>query len=256
MRRGWGAAGLAVCVLFTGCNRGGGGKDGGGAERAALEPRFAPDPAASATTVPGSPSTSVPVASTTTVTGPGGAARAPRPAGQVPPPVIPGATTAKVNDSVGDLTPSPTDRPPPWADLAGATMIRRADGFELRVLLGGGAAPSTTDADHTMNIASFFDIDGNGSIDFEVWANLADGGWGGSYFDNVKGRAFFNEKSGVAVAAEGGEVVVRFPLSHLVHAERFRWAIASEWGRYDVLGTIGTARDDAPDNDAAARFPG
>lgn len=256
MLRRWGAAALAVCVLVAGCNRGAGKDEGGAAKRAVLEPRFAPDPGASATTVPGSASTSAPVASTTTVTGPGGTARAPRPAGQVAGPVIAGASTAAVNDSVGDLTPSPADPPPPWADLAGATLIRRAHGFELRVAVGGGTAPSSTDADHTMNIAAFFDVDGNGSIDFEVWANLASGGWGGSYFDNVKGRAAFQEKSGVAVSVEGPEVVVRFPLSHLVSAEKFRWALASEWGRYEVLGTIATARDDAPDDDGAAQFPG
>lgn len=107
-----------------------------------------------------------------------------------------------------------------------------------------------------MNIATFFDVNGDGSIDFEVWANLASGGWGSSYFDNMNRKAFVQEKSGVAVAVEGADVVLRFPLSHLVFAERFRWALASEWGRYEVLGTVAMARDDAPENDAAARFPG
>lgn len=249
MRRHWG---MAALLVLTGCARGGGGDDR--VARSDLHPSFGPDAAGglSATVAPGSPSTSAPGGQTTTTTG----GTAPRPPAQIPAPVVGGATTAAIVDRVGDLTPTPADPPPPWADLTGATLIRRADGFELRVRLGGDAAPSTTDADHTMNVASFYDVNGDGSIDFEVWANLAARGWGSSYFDNVKRRAFFNDKSGVTVAAEGGEVVLRFPLSKLVHADQFRWALASEWGRYDVLGTVGTARDDAPDHDASARFPG
>jgi hypothetical protein len=66
----------------------------------------------------------------------------------------------------------------------------------------------------------------------------------------------FQDKSGVAVSTEGDALVLRFPLSHLGFADRFRWSVASEWGRYEVLGTAATARDDVPDNDGAARFPG
>lgn len=243
---------IAVCVLLTGCARGGGDRN----DRANLEPRFEPDAAGPLTTgVPAGDVGAGSAVSTTTTTARGASAGG-KPPAQVPAPVVVGATTAAIVDRVGDLTPSPADPPPPWADLAGATMIRRADGFELRVKLGGGTAPSTTDEDHTMNIASFFDVDGDGSIDFEVWANLASGGWGSSYFDNVNGKTGFQEDSGVSVKAEGGDVVVRFPLAHLGNAEQFRWALASEWGRYEVLGTIAMARDDMPDDDGAARFPG
>jgi len=218
-----------------------------------LTPQFAPD--STTTTAAGG------AAATTTLPGvagpvaPGGTAptRAP---GQVAAPVVPGATTAAVTDRLGDLTPSPVDPPPPWADLAGATLLRRADGFELRVRLGGGSAPTGTDEDHTMNVASFYDVDGNGTVDYEVWANLAAHGWGSSWFDNRAGKAGFADKSNVAVTVAGDEVVLRFPLSHLGNAEQFRWSLASEWGRYEVLGTAATARDDAPDNDGAARFPG
>jgi hypothetical protein len=169
---------------------------------------------------------------------------------------VPGATAAAITDPSGDLTPSLADPPPPWADLTGATLLRRADGFELRVRLGGGSAPTGTDEDHTMNIASFYDVDGDGTIDYEVWANLAAHGWGGSWFDNRAGKAAFADKANVAITVAGDEVVLRFPLSHLGGAEAFRWSLASEWGRYEVLGTVATARDDAPDHDAAARFPG
>lgn len=217
-----------------------------------LTPRFAPEPTTATTTA-------APVGGGSPTTGPGpstGAGPAGGVPGQVTAPVVPGATTAAVTDRFGDLTPSPVDPPPPWADLGGATLLRRADGFELRVRLGGGSAPSRTDEDHTMNIASFYDVDGNGSVDYEVWANLADSGWGSSWFDNRTGNAGLGAKAGVTVTVAGDEVVLRFPLSHLGTAEQFRWSLASEWGRYEVLGTAATARDDAPDNDGAARFPG
>ena len=107
-----------------------------------------------------------------------------------------------------------------------------------------------------MNIASFYDVDGDGRIDFEVWANLAARGWGGSWFDNRAGAARYGDKAEVGITVAGDEVVLRFPLSHLGGLDRFRWALASEWGRYEALSTKATARDDAPDDDGAARFPG
>jgi hypothetical protein len=131
-------------------------------------------------------------------------------------------------------------------------------GFELRVRVGGGTAPSSSDDEHTMNVASFYDVDGDGTIDYEVWANVAAGGWGSSYFDDVHGGGGFQKQSGVTVAPEGDEVVMQFPATHLTGATRFRWSIASEWGRYDALGTLATARDAMPDDDpdGAADFPG
>jgi hypothetical protein len=240
---------LLLSIVTTGCTR-------DGDERAAdtddlLTPLFAP--ATTATTTqsqgsaaggPGATSTAPNGASATTVAG-------------SPPPAAAGVSTAALTDRIGDLTPSPLDPPPSWADLAGATLNRRPDGFELRVRLGGPAAPTTTDEDHTMNVASFYDLDGNGRVDFEVWANLAAGGWGASYFDNTtKGKNRYGDASGVAIAVEGTEVVLRFPLASLRSAASFRWAVASEWGRYEVLGTAAMARDDVPDFDGAAPFPG
>jgi hypothetical protein len=221
--------------------------------KAGLTPRFPPDSQAAGPT------------STTTTTqadGPGGSAgtttssgRGARTTTTTTAAAAGAVTTASITDKTGDRTPS-LDPPPPWSDLTGATLTRAPEGYELRVRLGGGSAPSTTDGDHTMNVASFYDVDGDGTIDFEVWANLASSGWGTSYFDRPGGRSMFQDKSGVAVSTEGDALVLRFPLTHLGFAERFRWSVASEWGRYEVLGTTATARDDAPDNDAAARFPG
>ena len=163
-------------------------------------------------------------------------------------------TSATITDPVGDRTFS-ADPPPPWADLAGATLTRSSAGYELRVRLGGGSAPSTTDANHTMNIASFYDLDGDGTIDYEVWANLADTGWATSWFDDRTGGAHFNGDSGVTSEVVDDSLVLRFALDHIASAATFRWSLASEWGGYGAIGTDLAARDDAPDNDRPARFP-
>jgi hypothetical protein len=176
---------------------------------------------------------------------------------QAPPPADGSAPTARavIQDPVGDATASALGRPPGWADLAGAVLTRADDRFELRVRLGAPAPAGAPDRDHTMNVAAFFDLDGDGTIDTEVWANLATGGWGGSWFDNDAGEARYVDESGVAATVEGGELVLRFPASHLRGAPSFRWSMASEWGRYEVIGTGAAARDDAPDGDVPVGFP-
>ena len=106
-----------------------------------------------------------------------------------------------------------------------------------------------------MNVASFYDLDGDGTIDYEVWANLNDTGWAGSYLDDKTRVASYNEESQVIVTVDGSDVVLRFPLAHLRGATTLRWSTASEWGRYETLSTDLAARDDAPDDDAPASFP-
>lgn len=164
--------------------------------------------------------------------------------------------TVLIADPFGDLTPSVLDPPPPWADLVGADLTLDATGYTLRVHLGGGQAPNNIDADHTMNIGSFFDLDGDGQIDEEVWANLVSGGWGGAWFNDHQGQAKFVDDSGVDVTVEGDAVVLRFGTDKVLKAKSFRWSIASEWGKYAVIGTVAAARDDDPDNDQPASFPG
>ena len=163
-------------------------------------------------------------------------------------------TSADIVDPSGDATASAVDQPPAWAELRGGRLLRTAQGFQLRIRMAG-AVPHTGDADHTTNVASFYDVDGDGTIDYEVWANLAKGGWGTSWFDNRNERAFVGKDDRVNVEVVGDEVVLRFPLGHIGDAERFRWSLASEWGRLDALGTLGSVRDDAPDDDQAASFP-
>lgn len=162
-------------------------------------------------------------------------------------------TTGTISDRQGDVTFS-LDRRPDWADLIGGTLTRRGDGYELRVKLGG-AVPSTYETERTINIASFYDVTGDGSIDYEVWVNLAAEGWGGSYFDNTRTGANRINDEALTITPTGDELVVSFPLAHLAAAERMQWALAMEWGRYEAIGTAAAARDDAPDNDAAAAFP-
>jgi hypothetical protein len=224
----------------------------GGREPQGLEPQFEPVTAEATAEQQSTTTTSTPAAGEPTTIVPA-------------PPDEPTATTATageptteavITDRDGDATPSPIDPPPAWSDLLGARLVRSGSGFELRIRLGGGDAPeSTPDDDHTMNLASFYDVDGDGSIDYEIWANVASGGWGASYFDN-DGGGRFGDESFVTVTTEGDEVVVRFALLHLDGAERFRWSIASEWGRYDAIGTPAMVRDEAPDDDGAAAFPG
>mgnify|MGYP000498179064 CR=1 FL=1 len=166
------------------------------------------------------------------------------------------AAASTVSDPVGDLTPSPADRPPAWADLRGATLRRAGSQMELAIDLGGAAPARGPDPDHTMNIASFYDLDGDGAIDAEVWVTLADDGWGGAYFDDRARTSAYAAKSQVQARVEEGRLVVRFPVGHLRDATVFRWSLASEWGRYEVIGTDLAARDDAPDDDGAVGFPG
>jgi len=242
-----------LLAAVAGCSPGG----GSSGEPVGLAPSFPPG-------TPAAPSSTAVVEAAPAETVPGSAVGAPPDAGEAqvapagagdaaPAPVLP--TSASVADLAGDATPAVGA--PAWADLVGGRLTRSADGFELRVALDGGSAPASSGADdRTMNVASFYDVDGDGSIDYEVWANLASGGWGGSWFDNRAGTARFADDSGVAIHVEGAEVVLRFPLSHLGGAERFRWSVASEWGPVSALGTELTARDDMPDDDAPAAFPG
>jgi hypothetical protein len=235
------AIAISVALALTAC---GGGDDADVAKpnERTLEPKF--EPAATSTTT-----TTVDASTTTTPPAPGAATSTTT--------GLPAAASAgEITDAALDVSPSPLDRPPAWADLLGAHLTRDAGGFELRVRLGGGDAPeSSGDDSHTMNVAAFFDIDGDGKIDYEVWANIASGGWGGSYFDNVHHGGGYLEDSGVTVTTEADQVVVRFPLDHVGGADAFRWSIASEWGRYPVIGTDQAARDEAPDDDGAASFP-
>jgi hypothetical protein len=154
------------------------------------------------------------------------------------------------NDRTRTVEPSPD-----WADLAEATLLREDDRFTRTVGFGAPAPTTSGSGDHTMNVASFYDVDGDGYIDFEVWANLADGGWDTAYWDNTGDGSAFSDDDEVDVAVTDGRLVLTFPATLVADAWQLRWAVASEYGRYEVLGTSLTARDDLPDDDRPAPFP-
>lgn len=154
------------------------------------------------------------------------------------------------DDAVGGLD----DDPPAWTDLAGVTLVRQGNAYALRVQLAGGDAPETSDGESTMNIASFYDVDGDGDIDYEVWANLGPEGWGGSWFDD-QGNGAFGEDSNVSIEVDGDEVVILFPDVMLDVPDQFRFSVASEYGGMDVLGSSFARRDDVPDDDQSVWFP-
>lgn len=221
-----------------------------------IEPQFAPEPSAGAGGSRNSADSASPTADgggaggSSTTAGSGATASS----GAATPPVP--ATAGTLEDRTGDVTVAPLDPAPKYADLVAATLRRAAGGFTLRVRFNAPAPASGTGDDHTMNVATFFDVDGDGSVDYEVWANVARDGWGGAWFDNANDRGGYLDDSDVRITVDRGVLVLRFPLGHVGNAARFRWAMATEYGRLETLGTIAAARDAMPDNDGAARFPG
>ncbi len=170
------------------------------------------------------------------------------------PPRTPTRTTATTEDTTGDVEWT-LQRPPEYTDIAAAMLIRASDGYTLRVRFAAEVPQRQQDDNHTMNVASFFDVTGDGEIDYEIWANLADNGWGPSYRDRRSSEARFMADSDVQVAAQDRSLVFRFPLRHLDDARTFQWATASEWGSYETIATAAAARDYAPDTGASS-FPG
>jgi hypothetical protein len=223
---------------------------------AALEgldtPQFEPDTTAEGATstqpaaVEGGPGTSSPTSAapgeesaetTTTV-----AAAEPSPAKEI----------VSFDDPVGDAVGGLDQDPPAWADLAGATLERQDNAYRLTVRLGD-TAPETAPGAATMNVATFFDVDGDGGIDHELWVNLGEGGWGPVWYEGD--RAYPGEASNVTMIVEGDEVRLLFPDVMLDQPERLRFSVASEYGELDVIGSSYAHRDDAPDGDQAVAFP-
>ena len=104
-----------------------------------------------------------------------------------------------------------------------------------------------------MNVGCFVDTDGDGRIDYEMWANLSESGWGTSY--RYPDGARFGGASGVTVAVSGASLTLVFPAGHLDDASSFRWATGAEYGTLEQVASGTTARDLAPDG-GAADFPG
>ncbi len=231
---------------------------GGGTDRgldALTAPTFAPDPT-------GAPTTAGAAAATTTSTTTGGATGDPdQPAGSGAPTTEPTTTTVlrqsvTVQDPADDAVGGVGTDPPPWSDLAGAVLRRTGDAFSLSIRLGGGAAPQSASGNATMNIASFYDIDGDGAVDYEIWVNLGADGWGPTWFDDANHHAAAGPDSSVTVQVQGDSVVLLFPDVLLASAPTFRFSLASEYGEVSTIGSAFARRDDVPDGDRAVAFPG
>lgn len=160
---------------------------------------------------------------------------------------------ASIQDAPGDLSAS-AEGTPPCADIVGVTLTRRGARIEVRTTFAG-AVPATQSGGKGMNVASFYDVDGNGMVDYEVWASLADDGWGTGHLDDRQNRATFGPSTGIEVTVEGRTLVTTFPPDRIGGAETFRWSAASEWGSYESMAASTSARDYAPD-DGAAQYPG
>lgn len=158
--------------------------------------------------------------------------------------------TASLTDPAGDVRS--TLGAPSYVDVVGADLVRADGRFTLKVALNG-APPGALSGGKTMNLASFVDVDGDGRIDYEMWGNLADSGWSGSY--RHPDGAKFGRTSGVDVHASGRAVVISFPASHVGGADSFRWSVAAEYGSYEQVASGTTATDYAP-NSGAVAFPG
>lgn len=159
----------------------------------------------------------------------------------------------RVDDATGDLSAS-TESAPASADIVGVVVDRTGDRVEVRTTFAG-PVPTRQTSSKGMNVASFYDVDGNGYVDYEIWASLADDGWGTGYLDDRRNEASFGAETGIKVTVRGDTLVVTFPWDRIGSAREFRWQAASEWGSYESMAASTSARDRAPDQGAAG-YPG
>jgi hypothetical protein len=185
-----------------------------------------------------------PSGTTTTVTGGSGATST----------TVAALESVAFDDPVGDATAGAgISRPPSWTDLAGGELERQGNAYRLTIRLGG-TVPQAQSGSNTMNIASFYDTDGDGRIDFEIWVNLGAEGWGPVWYDD-EDHAALGDDSNVTVKVEGDELRLLFPDVMLDSPDRLRFSVASEYGPMASIGTALARRDDAPDGDRAVSFP-
>lgn len=164
-----------------------------------------------------------------------------------PSPVATGAEQASVSDPTGDADGLGV---PAYADLTGAVLTREPGRYSLRV---GAAAAYPTRSEEVMHVICFVDVDGDGSIDHELWGTLADNGWSGTW--RYPEGARFGADSGVSVRPEGRDLVFAFGPSRVGGATSFRWLVGAEHGTFEQQASGTMSQDYAPDS-GAARFPG
>lgn len=144
---------------------------------------------------------------------------------------------------------------PASADIVAVELTRTAQEVVVRTTFAGNVPERQSDSSRTTNVASFYDVDGNGLVDYEIWTSLADDGWGAGYLDRRQNEASFGPETGIRVRVDGVVLIVSFPVERIDGASSFRWSAASEWGTYEQMATSTSARDYAPD-DGAAGYPG
>jgi hypothetical protein len=239
------AALVAIVVAAAACGGDGDGRDAQEGLGPLEAPTFPDDEGGSTDTGSTVESTDDPAGSTTTAVDGGGPVTT---TGAAP------AESVSFDDPVGDATRGTgISQPPSWTDLAGGELERQGNAYRLTIRLGG-TAPETQSGSNTMNIASFYDTDGDGRIDYEIWVNLGPDGWGPVWYDD-QDHAAPGEDSNVTVVVDGDELRLLFPDVMLDAPDRLRFSIASEYGPLTSIGTDLARRDDAPDDDRAVSFP-
>jgi hypothetical protein len=158
-----------------------------------------------------------------------------------------------IKDPSGDLSHS-LEGSPASADIVRVQVTRRKGEIEVRTTFAA-TVPAKQTGGKSMNVASFYDVDDNGVIDYEVWASLADNGWGTGHLDRREEEATFGPATGIEVSVEGDTLVTTFPLDRIGDADVFRWSAASEWGSFESMAASTSARDYAPD-DGSVGYPG
>lgn len=157
-----------------------------------------------------------------------------------------GPRSAQTSDSSGDVQGLGA---PAFADLTGATLT--SDGGYTLVATTAAALPASS-TDKTMHLIFFADVDGDGQIDYENWATLADNGWSGAwrYPDGAK----FGGASGIHVTVSGSRLTMTFPADHVGNADHFRWLVGAEYGSDAQMASGTQSSDYAPDN-GSVDFP-
>lgn len=170
-----------------------------------------------------------------------------------------GNTTENVLHSDSELVPSfpplPAERTgaalptaAPTAAPSPATSTRSSSTPRTSQAPPRSAAAVPDEPDRVVDTGRITDARG------EVWASLADNGWGPAYRDNRKRDARFMNQADVEVLADGTQLVFRFPLRHLNRATMPRWSTTAEWGSFEMIAAGAAARDRAPDS-GPAPFP-
>jgi hypothetical protein len=160
-----------------------------------------------------------------------------------------------IEDAAGDVqSGTPLQDPPAWVDLREVRLERLPDGFELTVEFDA-PVPVRRDDERITNVATFYDVDGDGELDYQIYATSTSDGWGSAHYDHVAGRSRYGDDDGIDVTVEDGVLVLRFSASHLGQASRFQWSAATQWGTLAELEAGTDARDRAPDDGRAVLWP-